>query len=305
MNLSLCCISKTLSDNGHNFRTMTYTQFAKLPFDIAIRELSERILHNFKMTLNTIRFCQLNGIQGYRVSSSLAPVLTHKNVNLRIADLPNYSAIRAVCESIKSVLAAHPLRLSAHPSEYITLSSDNPDCIHNSILDLQQHAEVFDLLGLPEDYRSPLNIHVRQDGDNQTIADKVLRVYDSLQDNIRKRLVLENNDNAKGVWGIKNLIKYFHLSRGIPITYDSLHHSILHDDMSPEQAFNAAYDTWPTTPLFHYSEGIDGTRKHADMPVSIPKNYGRDVYWDVELKGKNLAINEIRRLKALEDQSIC
>lgn len=276
---------------------MTYTQFAKLPFNDAISELSERILHNFKMTLNTIRFCQLNDIQGYRLSSSLAPVLTHKNVNLRIADLPNIAAIHSVCDSIKQLLAQHPLRLSAHPSEYITLSSDNPDCINNSILDLQQHAEVFELLGLPQDYRSPLNIHVRQESNNpQALADKVLRVYDQLPDNIRQRLVLENNDNAKGVWGIKNLVKYFYGSRNIPITYDSLHHSILHDNLTAGEAFNLAYETWPTTPLFHYSEGIDGTRKHADMPVSIPNNYGRDVYFDVELKGKNLAINEIRRL---------
>lgn len=276
---------------------MTYTQFAKLPFNDAISELSERILHNFKMTLNTVRFCQLNDIQGYRLSSSLAPVLTHKNVNLRIADLPNIAAIHSVCDSIKQLLTQHPLRLSAHPSEYITLSSDNPDCINNSILDLQQHAEVFELLGLPQDYRSPLNIHVRQESNNpQALADKVLRVYDQLPDNIRQRLVLENNDNAKGVWGIKNLVKYFYGSRNIPITYDSLHHSILHDNLTAEEAFNLAYETWPTTPLFHYSEGIDGTRKHADMPVSIPNNYGRDVYFDVELKFKNLAINEIRRL---------
>ena len=297
MNLSLCCISKTLSDNGQSFRSMTYTQFAKQPFSAAVNELSERILHNFKMTLNTIRFCQLNNIQGYRLSSSLAPVLTHKNVNLRISDLPNIAAIRTVCDSIKQVLAQHPLRLSAHPSEYITLSSDNPECISNSILDLQQHAEVFELLGLPQDYRSPLNIHVRQESNNpQALADKVLRVYDQLPDNIRQRLVLENNDNAKGVWGIKNLIKYFYNSRKIPVTYDSLHHSILHDNLTAEEAFNLAYETWPVTPIFHYSEGIDGTRKHADMPVSIPNSFGRDVYWDVELKGKNLAINEIRRL---------
>ena len=279
---------------------MTYTQFAKQPFSAAVNELSERILHNFKMTLNTIRFCQLNNIQGYRLSSSLAPVLTHKNVNLRISDLPNIAAIRTVCDSIKQVLAQHTLRLSAHPSEYITLSSDNPECINNSILDLQQHAEVFELLGLPQDYRSPFNIHVRQDGDPQTIADKVLRVYDQLPDNIRQRLVLENNDNAKGVWGIKNLIKYFYNSRKIPVTYDSLHHSILHDNLTAEEAFNLAYETWPVTPIFHYSEGIDGTRKHADMPVSIPNSFGRDVLYEVELKFKDLAIKELRRLKELE-----
>ena len=297
MNLSLCCISKTLSDNGQNFRTMTYTQFSKLPREVAMRELSERILHNFKMTFATIRFCQLNDIQGYRLSSSLAPVLTHKNVLLRVADLPNYSSIVSVCDDIKKALAAHPLRISAHPSEYITFTSDNPECVQNSILDLQQHAEIFDLLSLPQDYCSPLNVHVRKETKNpQQLADQVLRVYDSLPDNIRQRLVFENNDNIGGVWGIKNLVKYFYNSRQIPITYDSLHHSILHDDLTAEDAFNIAYDTWPTTPLFHYSESADGTRKHADMPTSVPKTYGRDVYYDIELKFKNLAIQKIREL---------
>ena len=295
MNLSLCCISKTLSDNGHSFKTMTYTQFCKQSFDAAIMELSERILHNFKNTLRTIRFCQLNDIQGYRLSSSLAPVLTHKNVNLRIRDLPNFDAIKKVCGEIKSALLQSPLRLSAHPSEYITLSSDNPECIANSILDLEQHAEIFDLLDLPEDYRSPMNVHIRQDGDPVKIATRVWEVYDELPDNVRNRLVLENNDNPNGVWSIKNLVKYFH---GIPITFDTLHHSLLSNGLTDQEAFDAAYDTWPVTPIFHYSEGVDGTRKHADMPVSFPKNYGREVFFDVELKAKCQAIFKIRELAA-------
>lgn len=296
MNLALCCISKTLSDNGHNFRSMTYTQFTKAPFDQAIRELSQRILHNFKMTHQTIKFCQNNNIQGYRVSSSLAPILTHKDLRLSISDLPNFSSIKETCDGIKKTLLEKPIRLSSHPSEYITLSSDKKECIDNSIADLKQHSEIFSLLDLPEDYRSPLNIHVRQEGDPQTIADKVLSVYDELPDNIRKRLVLENNDNAKGIWGIKNLIKYFHKTRSIPITYDSLHHSILTDSLTPEEAFNAAYETWPTVPLFHYSEGIDGTRKHADMPTATPEDYGKEVFYDIELKNKCQAIFKIRDL---------
>ena len=295
MNLSLCCISQTLSDNGHSFKTMTYTQFCKRPLNEALAELSERILHNFKNTLRTIRFCQLNNIQGYRLSSSLAPILTHKNVNLKIRDLPNFAAIKYVCEQIKSLLAEFPLRLSAHPSEYITLSSDNPECIRNSILDLEQHAEIFDLLGLPNDYRSPLNIHVRADDDPVKIASRVWEVYDELPENVRNRLVLENNDNANGVWSIKNLVEHF---RGIPITFDTLHHSLLPDGLTSQEAFDMAYDTWPVTPIFHYSEGVDGTRKHADMPVSFPKDYGREVLWDCELKLKDLAIAKIRELAA-------
>ena len=285
MNLALCCISKTLSDNGHNFRSMTYTQFTKAPFDQAIGELSQRILHNFKMTHQTIKFCQNNNIQGYRVSSSLAPILTHKDLRLSISDLPNFSSIKETCDAIKKTLLEKPIRLSSHPSEYITLSSDKKECIDNSIADLKQHSEIFSLLDLPEDYRSPLNIHIRQEGDAQAIADKVLSVYDELPDNIRKRLVLENNDNARGIWGIKNLIKYFHNTRGI-----------LGDSLTPREAFNAAYDTWPTVPLFHYSEGIDGTRKHADMPTATPEDYGKEVFYDIELKNKCQAIFKIRDL---------
>lgn len=261
-----------------------------------MQELSERILHNFKNAHRTIRFCQLNNIQGYRLSSSLAPVLTHKNIRLKICELPNFSAIKVVCDQIKQSLNEIPLRVSAHPSEYITLSSDDPECIQNSILDLQQHAEIFDLLDLPNDYRSPLNVHVRRDGDPVKIATRVWEVYDELPDNIRNRLVLENNDNAKGIWSVKNLVEYFH---SIPITFDTLHHSLLSDGLTDQEAFDAAYDTWPVEPIFHYSEGVNGTRKHADMPVSFPKDYGREVLWDVEIKQKDLAINEIRRLKEL------
>ncbi len=299
MNLALCCISKTLSDNGQTFRSMTYTQFVKQPFDSAMQELSQRILHNFKMTLNTIRFCQLNNIQGYRLSSSLAPILTHKNLRLRIADLPNFAAIKAVCESIKQLLAANPIRISAHPSEYITLSSDNPECIENSITDLEQHAEIFDLLDLPQDYRSPLNIHVRKDQEPEKVFKTFASHFERLSDKIKHRLVLEVNDNKGGTWNIRNLYEFFYKNLNIPITFDSLHNQLCNNGESEQKMFELAYSTWNTTPLFHFSEGVNGTRKHADYPTSIPNDFSHNVYWDCEFKAKDLAIQKIREFCAL------
>lgn len=306
MNLSLCCISKTLSDAGQKFQTMTYTSFCKFSQKEAMEILCSRILHNFQLTHKTIKFCQRSGIRGYRLSSSLAPILTHRAVNMQIKDLPNFELIKSECDAIQQTLKNQPLRVSAHPSEYITLSSQNPECIENSITDLEQHSEIFDLLNLPKDYNSPLNIHVRQDGDPQTIANSVLKVYEKLSNNVRNRLVLENNDNAKGVWGIKNLIKYFYKSCNIPITFDILHHSLLSDGISEKEAFQAAAETWQSfTPLFHYSEGIveNGkiTRKHADLPVSIPPNYDSNVYWDVELKHKCQAIFKIKNMSGCDN----
>ena len=102
--------------------------------------------------------------------------------------------------------------------------------------------------------------------------------------------MLENNDNAKGVWSVKNLIKYF---PEFSITFDTLHHKMLPDEYTEEEAFNAAYDTWKIEPIFHYSEGKDNTRAHKDMADNLPPDYGRNVIWDVELKGKDYAILEM------------
>ena len=299
MNLALCCISKTLSDNGHNFRSMTYTQFAKLPFDQAINELSQRILHNFKMTHQTIKFCQNNNIQGYRVSSSLAPILTHKDVQLLISDLPNFSSIKETCDAIKKTLVEKPIRLSSHPSEYITLSSDKKECIDNSIADLKQHAEIFDLLDLPEDYRSPLNIHVRKDQEPEKVFKTFASHFENLPDKIRKRLVLEVNDNKGGTWNIYNLYQFFYKNLNIPVTFDSLHNQLCNNGDSEQKMFELAYSTWNTVPLFHFSEGVNGTRKHADYATGIPNDFGHNVYWDCELKAKDLAIQKIRELSSL------
>jgi UV DNA damage endonuclease len=114
-----------------------------------------------------------------------------------------------------------------------------------------------------------------------------------LSKSVRNRLVLENNDNAKGVWSVKRLHDIFHMRHGIPVTFDNLHHKMLPGDLSEQEAFELAYSTWPTTPLFHYSEGIGNTRNHADYATGSPNDYGKDVYWDCELKMKCWAIREI------------
>jgi len=283
---------------------MTLKQFnnPKLSVKDAMSELCSRILHNFKTTEATIRFCQLNNIAGYRLSSSLCPVITHESIKMRVRDLPNFSDIQVYVDRIRNLLAIHPIKISAHPSEYISLSTSDETILSNSFRDLEQHAEIFDLLGLPLDYSAPLNIHVRKDGDASSISSNVMRNYERLPDNVRKRLVFENNDNKNGVWSVRNLFKYFYEPHGIPVTFDTLHHSILPDGLSEKDAFELAYSTWGDyTPVFHYSEGIEEngviTRKHRDLPLSHPTIYNSNVYYDVELKNKCQAIFKLQQTK--------
>ena len=293
MNLALCCISNELADRGIKFQTMTYSRFSSLPRIQALATLSDRILNNFKVTHKTIKHCIATGIKGYRLSSSITPLLNHPDMRMTLDQLPNFDAIADEIDATAKTIANNDIRISAHPSEYISLTSKEDRVIDNSILDLEMHAMIFDLLGLPNDYRSPLNIHCRQDGDQEEISSRFMLNFARLSSGVRNRLVLENNDNAKGVWSIKNLYNIFHLRHGFPITFDNLHHKMLSGDMSEQAAFELAYSTWPTTPLFHYSEGIGDTRNHADYAVSTPNSYGKQVYFDVELKAKDWAIYKI------------
>lgn len=290
MKLSLCCISNVLAEKDIKFRTMTYKSFSSKSKQESLEKLSDIVRNNFNTTEKIIRHCAAVGIKGYRISSDLTPVINHPEVNLNISDLPNYKLIQYEINKVKAAIKETGIRVSAHPSEYISLTSDDPNVINNSIRDLESHAELFDLFELEKSYYNPLNIHCRKDGEPIDISDKFKKNFELLSESVKSRLVLENNDNAKGVWSVRNLIKYF---PEFPITFDTLHHKMLSDQYTEEEAFNAAYDTWKFEPIFHYSEGINETRAHRDMAESLPPNYGRSVIWDVELKGKDYAILEM------------
>ena len=289
MNLSLCCISNILAEQGIKFRTMTYKSFSSKPREESLFKLSGIIQNNFRTTRDIIHHCKKSGIKGYRLSSDLTPVLNHPDVNLSLEELPEYKLIQYQINELKKAIKETGIKVSAHPSEYITLTSEDPKAIQNSITDLESHADIFDRLDLPQSYEAPLNIHVRKDGDPIDISNRFILNYNKLSSAVRKRLVLENNDNANGVWSVKNLHTYFYQTNGIPITFDTLHHKILPDNLTEEEAFNLAYETWNTTPIFHYSEGKNNTRAHEHMAQFLPPTY-KEVYWDVELKNKDYAI---------------
>lgn len=273
---------------------MTVTQFKKKPIDESLSILVSRIITNFNTLKETVKLCKNMGLAGMRIGSDLIPVINHPDLNLDFYKLPMQDEMMHAINEAKQEMKQSGLRFSAHPSEFISLTSDNPKVVANSIRDLIAHALVFELLDLPESYEAPLNIHIRKDGDPELIYQNVMRSLKQCPACVTKRLVFENNDNKKGVWSIKNLISYFHVRAGIPITYDNLHHEMLPDGLTHRQAFEAAYATWTGyMPIFHYSEGINGTRKHADYAKSLPPDYGLPVVWEVELKAKDKAIKRM------------
>ncbi len=273
---------------------MTYKSFSSKPREESLEKLSSIISNNFSVTEKIIRHCASSGIKGYRLSSDLCPVIKHPDVMLNLEDLPNYGFIKYEINKVKKAIVDTGIRVSAHPSEYITLTSDDPIKVNHSLIDLEFHGEIFDRLELSQTYYNPLNIHVRKEGDAKELTKTFMDNYNKLSDGVKKRLVLENNDTGN-TWTVANLKKYFYNDYGIPVTFDNLHHEMLNHDVSHYDAFYDALSTWTVQPLFHYSEGKNGTRSHKDMADNLPVHYNEDVMFDVELKSKDYAILDILR----------
>ena len=304
MNLSLCCISNILAEQGHKFRTMTYKSFSSKERSESLEKLSGIVINNFNTSEKIVRHCAASGIKGYRLSSDLCPVIKHPDVMLGLEDLPNYNEINNSIKDLSIAIKETGIRVSAHPSEYITLTSDDPIKVQHSIIDLELHAEIFERLELDRSYYNPLNIHIRKEGEPQDLSDTFMSNYNKLSDSVKKRLVLENNDTGN-TWTVDNLIKYFFEPYGIPVTFDNLHHEMLNQGVSHRDAFYAALSTWPVSPIFHYSEGKNGTRAHSDMAENLPVHYDEDVMFDVELKNKDYAILDILERHGREIRAAC
>ena len=289
---SLCCISNSLSEQGHKFQTMTWARFSKLPREEAVATLSARTLNNIRVTYKILEQCASKG-WGYRVSSNLFPLLTYDVAELKLEDYPDYIDIEAALADCASIIRDKRIRVSCHPDQFNVLASEGKHNVAKTTKELNHHGWLMDMLGAPRDYRAPINIHINNTkGDPADIAARFMANLAKCDESVRSRLVVENED--KGIWTPSLLVKHF----DIPITYDNLHHKCLPDDLTQEQAHRLCYKTWMRggyyKPLFHYSESHPNKtnpRSHADMPTATPaSSFDAPVDYDIELKSKDYAI---------------
>ena len=316
---NLCCISLALKKQGFSHRAFRFTQFEKHERTEALEILGERALENLETTLETMRFAHKN-TWGYRISSTLFPLFNLDKANVGLEDLPNATLIEDKFEEIRAFTGGQSpkdFRLSFHPDHFNVLCSANPEVVRRTINELDHHAWLMDKM-VGEHSRSywyPLNIHMsRSTGDPKDIAKQFIDNYKKLPDRVRSRLVLENED--KGVWTPDMLHELIHKPTGVPITFDNLHHKCNPGGLTEHQAFTLCYDTWFThgvRPLFHYSEGgvNNNPRAHTDFATMSPEewmhthviNYQKyGVDWDIELKQKDFAINNIHDLEVKFDR---
>lgn len=209
-------------------------------------------LQNACDLLTILEWNEAHGIRFFRIGSEIFP--RHDHYELR--DLPLYDAIKEVLAEVGRYARAHGHRLTTHPGPFHVLGSVDPVVVDRTIVGLERHAEMFDLMGYEPSFDNKINIHVGSAmlGHEHT-AQKWIAGWHRLSEGVRKRLVLENDDKAS-LYSVRTLHKLFYQEIGIPITFDYWHHTFCTGDISEEEALKLAATTWPSgvRQAVHYSE---------------------------------------------------
>lgn len=254
--LGYACVNMTLTSRpnklGGPVTTSRTCRKATWQPNWDLRLVGERALLNATDLLHYLRWNEENKIRLFRIGSELFPWHDH----YELTDLPQYDEIAAKLFECGEFARKHGHRLTTHPGPFHVLGSPSEDVITKSIIGLERHSEMFDLMGYTPSYDNKINIHVGGAyGDRASTAKRWLEAYALLSDNCRARLVLENDDKDS-MYSVRQLYDLFHKPAGIPITFDYHHHSFHPDELSEFEALQMAADTWPSgiRQCTHYSE---------------------------------------------------
>lgn len=184
----------------------------------------------------------------YRMSSDLAPYLTHP-------DLPQFHRQVDECAPELALIGGLAkeigLRLSFHPSQYVVLNSPDPDLAARSALELTTQAEMLDRMGLGPEAVVVTHVGGIYEG-REPALQRFRDRFQELPEATRRRLVLENDDARFSVADICRI----HEHTGVRLVFDVLHH-LNHnaERMQLREALAHCLDTWPPDmrPKVHFS----------------------------------------------------
>jgi len=291
--LGYCCINLSLDRKVTANRGMIKKTFQEK----GVQYCSELAHQNIKDILTILKWNVANDIYVYRMSSDVFPWMSEYSIQA----LPNFQEILQDMQAIGQFALANNIRLSMHPGQFDVLPSPTQSVVDKTVKDLDQHAEIMDLMGLPIDHRFPINIHVGGTyGDKEAAADRFCQNFARLSPSAKSRLVVENDDKATQ-YSVQDLFTLITARIGTPITFDFHHHRFNTGGLSEEAALRLAASTWPCTPLTHYSSSRKTfedssviARSHADYIYEQINPYGLTLDIEVEAKAKDLAVLQYR-----------
>lgn len=287
LRLGLCC---QFDQEPIRFRTTTATAMLKLGRSERLERLALLCHANADALRASLEFCAGHGIGAFRINSQILPVKTHPTAGYDVMDLPGGAGIVECFVACGRFAAAHGIRLSFHPDQFVVLNSPTPLTVVHSLAELDYQAEVAEWVGA-----DVINIHGGGAyGNKGTALEALRRSIAGLPERVHSRLTLENDDR---IFTPSDLLPVC-TETGVPLVYDVHHHRCLPDGLGVAEATALARGTWRREPLFHISSPLEGWSgpkpgRHHDFidPADFPSEW---LDWpltvEVEAKAKERAV---------------
>jgi len=293
MNLGYACINTVLSEN----KITTNRTMRRKTFDAkGIEYVSDLALANVKDLKTYIQWNNEMKIKLFRLSSQIFPWSDEYNIK----DLKDYDEIASIMLEVGKIAKDAGQRLTMHPGPYNCLASPTKKVVEKTIRELNFHSEQFNMMGYDPSPYNKINIHVGGAyGDKESTLLRFCDNFKLLNDDTKKRLVVENDDSPNE-YSVKDLVNGVHLRIGIPITFDYFHHKFNTGGLTEEEALIVASATWPkgVTQCCHYSESrrkekLDESirpQAHSDLIYEKIQTYGLEPDIVIEAKLKEQSI---------------
>jgi UV DNA damage endonuclease len=293
MNLGYACINTGLSAN----RIMTNRTMRRKTFDTSgIDYVSDLALANVKDLKTIVQWNNERGIKLFRLSSQIFPWSDEYN----ITHLKDYDEIAKLMLEVGQIATDGGQRLTMHPGPYNCLASPTQNVVDKTIRQLNFHSYQFNMMGYDPSPYNKINIHVGGAyGDKKATLARFCDNFHLLDDDTKKRLVIENDDSPNE-YSVKDLFDGIYQVIDIPITFDYFHHKFNTSNLTEEEALKMASITWPEgiTQCCHYSESrrkekLDESiraQAHSDLIYDKINTYGLELDIVIEAKSKEQAI---------------
>ena len=294
-NLGYACINVELrKQNIFSGRTCRKAKFEQL----GLEYVGEVGLQNLRDLFQIVQWNERNGIKVFRIGSDIFPWSSE----YEYSELPQYDKARMLLEAIGKYATKVGQRLSFHPGPFNVLGSNNPDVVRRTVIDLDHHSQIFDLMGFDPSPYNKINIHIGATyKDKPTTLNRWIENFSLLHPHTQKRLTLENDDKAS-MFAIEDLLPV-HQKTGVPLVFDYHHHTCHPGTLSKQEALKLAISTWPqgVKPAIHYSSArkIEDEKSklqaHADFVYERIDLFDQDVDVMIEAKAKEQALLQYRQ----------
>lgn len=300
MKIGYPCIPLTI--NAKTTRSLTLKTYSEEKLKLLIEA-------NLKDLLKILTYNKENHINIFRISSDIIPLGSH--------EINKYNWLKefeSLLKNIGNYIKENNLRVSMHPGQYTVLNSPNPSVVKKSIKDLEFHASFLDSLNLNYTHKIILHIGGIYNSKKDSI-NRFIKNYNLLPNNIKNRLVIENDEKN---FSLDDII-YISKKCSIPIIFDNLHNECFNDNnYSLEEILLKISPSWNIPKdgniKVHYSQQnlkkkLGSHSKSIKLEeflnyYSIAKKYNIDIM--LEVKDKDFsALKIINTLKDMKKPLSC